>query len=295
FTLKIPILGADPNEMDDDSEELTEAFDETVEKPEENQPEKLALLFVDDNKDLCEFISDNLSDDYNVLIAHDGQEALSMLTYHDVNIVVSDVMMPVMDGNELCRQVKTNIKWSHIPVILLTAKTAEESRIEGLELGADDYITKPFNLDILKLRITKFIEWTQKSHQSFSQKLDVSPSEITITTLDEKLLEKALKIVEEHMSDTEFSVETLGESLGLSRGHLYKKLMAITGKGPAEFIRTIRLKRGRQLLEKSQLQIAEIAYEVGYNSPKRFTINFKEEFGMSPSEYLRIYRQQKPE
>ncbi len=295
FTLKFPIMGAAPVENEDDSEELTEAFDAPEQKQEENQPKKFVLLFVDDNKDLCEFISDNLADDYKVLIANNGQEALSMLAYHDVNIVVSDVMMPVMDGNELCKQIKTNIKWSHIPVILLTAKTAEESRIEGLELGADDYITKPFNLDILKLRITKFIEWTQKSHQSFSQKLDVSPSEITITTLDEKLLEKALKIVEGHMSDTEFSVEILGESLGLSRGHLYKKLMAITGKGPAEFIRTIRLKRGRQLLEKSQLQIAEIAYEVGYNSPKRFTINFKEEFGMSPSEYLRIYRLQKPE
>ena len=125
--------------------------------------------------------------------------------------------------------------------------------------------------------------------------MDVSPSEITITSLDEKLIEKAIKVVEEHMTDTDFSVEMLGEALGLSRGHLYKKLIVITGKGPAEFIRTIRLKRGRQLLEKSQLQIAEIAYEVGYNTPKRFTINFREEFGMSPSEYLRIHKQQQQE
>jgi len=110
--------------------------------------------------------------------------------------------------------------------------------------------------------------------------------------LDEKLIEKAIKVVEDHMNDTDFSVEILGEFLGLSRSHLYKKLMVITGKGPADFIRTIRLKRGRQLLEKSQLQIAEIAYEVGYNSPKRFTINFREEFGLSPSEYLRIHKQQ---
>jgi transcriptional regulator GlxA family with amidase domain len=125
--------------------------------------------------------------------------------------------------------------------------------------------------------------------------LDISPAEITITSLDEKLIEKAIKIVEEHMNDTEFTVEILGEALGLSRGHLYKKLMVITGKGPAEFIRTIRLKRGCQLLEKSQMQIAEIAYEVGYNSPKRFTINFREEFGLSPSEYLRIHKQQQQE
>lgn len=197
-----------------------------------------------------------------------------------------------MSGTELCKQIKSNIYWSHIPVILLTARTAEEYKIEGFELGADDYITKPFNFNLLKLRINKFIEWTEKSHIAFSQKMDVSPAEITITSLDEKLIEKAIKVVEEHMSDTEFSVETLGAAIGLSRSHLYKKLMVITGKGPDDFIRTIRLKRGRQLLEKSQLQIAEIAYEVGFNSPKRFTINFREEFGLSPSEYLRIHKQQ---
>jgi transcriptional regulator GlxA family with amidase domain len=129
-----------------------------------------------------------------------------------------------------------------------------------------------------------------RCHHDFKLKLDINPSEITITPLDEKLIQKAIKIVEESMSDTEFSVEVLCEALGLSRGHLYKKLMAITGRGPAEFIRTIRLKRGRQLLEKSQLQIAEIAYEVGFNSPKRFTVNFKEEFGMSPSDYLKQFK-----
>jgi len=253
---------------------------------------KPVLLFVDDNRDFCEFMADSLGEDYTVITAYNGKEALEQLDKFNVTIVVSDVMMPVMSGTELCNRIKTNIYWSHIPVILLTARTAEEYQIEGFELGADDYITKPFNFDILKLRIHKFLEWTAKSHVAFSQKLDVSPSEITITSLDEILIGKAIKVVEDHMSDTDFLVDSLGIALGLSRGHLYKKLMAITGKGPAEFIRTIRLKRGRQLLEKSQLQIAEIAYEVGYNSPKRFTVNFREEFGMSPSEYLRNHKQQ---
>jgi len=253
---------------------------------------KPVLLFVDDNRDFCEFMADSLGEDYTVITAYNGKEALEQLDKFNVTIVVSDVMMPVMSGTELCNRIKTNIYWSHIPVILLTARTAEEYQIEGFELGADDYITKPFNFDILKLRIHKFLEWTAKSHVAFSQKLDVSPSEITITSLDEILIGKAIKVVEDHMSDTDFLVDSLGTALGLSRGHLYKKLMAITGKGPAEFIRTIRLKRGRQLLEKSQLQIAEIAYEVGYNSPKRFTVNFREEFGMSPSEYLRNHKQQ---
>ncbi len=289
FTLRFPIIEA--TSVQHNNEVYMQKVLESVEvHQEESLPTKQVVLFVEDNKDLCEFIKDNLTDDYKVLIANDGQEAMTYLNQNDVNVVVSDIMMPVMDGIELCKRIKTNIDWSHIPVILLTAKIAEEHQLEGLEYGADDYITKPFNLDILKLRISKFIEWNLKCHHAFKLKLDINPSEITITTLDEKLIQKAIKIVEESISDTDFSVEVLCEALGLSRGHLYKKLMAITGKGPAEFIRTIRLKRGRQLLEKSQLQIAEIAYEVGFNSPKRFTVNFKEEFGMSPSDYLRQFK-----
>jgi DNA-binding response OmpR family regulator len=268
--------------------DYVEEFQDT--QHEEIIPQKPVLLFVDDNQDLCNFIHDNLMNDYSVLIANDGQEALVLLKKNDVNIVVSDIMMPVMDGIELCKQIKTNIEWSHIPVILLTAKTADEHKIEGLEIGADDYVTKPFNLEILKLRILKFFEWSLKSHKTFKQKLDVNPHEITITSLDEKLIEKAINIVEKHISETEFSVEQLGEALGLSRGHLYRKLIAITGKSPSEFIRLVRLKRGKQLLEKSQLQITEIAYQVGFNSRNHFTMKFKEEFGISPSDYVRTLK-----
>ncbi len=282
FTVTLPIQEWSENEdlFDDDDD------DDSLNKDEVKEiSSKPGLLFVDDNTDLCEFMADSLSDDYSVLIAHNGKEALEKLDKYDINIVVSDVMMPIMDGSDLCKQIKTNIQWSHIPVILLTARTAEEFKIEGFELGADDYITKPFNFNILKLRIQKWLEWTEKCHISFSQKVDISPSEITITSLDEQLIEKAVKIVEEHINDTEFTVEVLGAKVGLSRSHLYKKLMSVTGKGPAEFIRIIRLKRGRQLLEQSQMQISEIAYEVGFNSPKRFAINFKNEFGITPSEY----------
>ncbi len=285
FTFMLPVIEVeDPEELY--SEEVLE--DEIIETIEEQDlPIHPVLLFVDDNKDFCEFMADSLSDEFTVLIAYNGQEAVEKLEANDVNIVVSDVMMPVINGIELCNRIKANIHWSHIPVILLTARTAEEYQLEGLETGADDYLTKPFNFNLLKLRIRKFLEWTEKCHASFSQKIDISPSEITITPLDEQLIEKAIKVVEDHIGDPDFSVEDLGEAVGLSRSHLYKKLMSITGKGPAEFIRTVRLKRGRQLLEKSQLQIAEVAYTVGFNSPKRFTINFKHEFGVSPSEYLR--------
>ncbi|HJV77071.1 MAG TPA: two-component regulator propeller domain-containing protein [Paludibacter sp.] len=287
FTLRFPLIESATVSVNPENDYVEEYQDP---QHEEILPPKPVLLFVDDNQDLCGFIHDNLMNDYSVLIANDGQEALVLLKQNDVNIVVSDIMMPVMNGVELCRQIKTNIEWSHIPVILLTAKTADEHKIEGLEIGADDYVTKPFNLDILKLRILKFFEWSLKSHKTFKQKLDVNPHEITITTLDEKMIEKAVNIVEKHISDTEFSVEMLGEALGLSRGHLYRKLMAITGKGPLEFIRLVRLKRGKQLLEKSQLPISQIAYQVGFNSPKRFTKQFREEFGMSPSEYVRMMK-----
>lgn len=284
FTFSIPVIEAVERE-DFGEEDLLDEI-EAYGEGQSSRPQP-TLLFVDDNEDFCKFMSDSLSDEFSVLLANNGQEAIEQLENQDINVVVSDVMMPVMDGTELCRRIKTNIHWSHIPVILLTARTAEEYQIEGLEVGADDYLTKPFNFNMLKLRIRKFLEWTEKCHVSFSQKMDVTPSEITITPLDQQLIEKAIHVVENHLSDPEFSVEELGSEVGLSRSHLYKKLMNITGKGPAEFIRTIRLKRGRQLLDKSQMQIAEIAYTVGFNSPKRFTINFKSEFGISPSDYLR--------
>lgn len=285
FIVSLPFRDADiPEELPVDTTEIEELIEQ---ENEQILPSKPVLLFVDDNRELCSFMADSLADEYTVLLAYNGREALEQLQNNDINVVVSDVMMPELNGTELCKRIKTNIQWSHIPVILLTARTAEEYQLEGLELGADDYLTKPFNFNLLKLRVRKFLEWTEKCHRSFSQKLDVSPGEITITPLDEQLIGKAIKVVEDHISEPEFSVEELGAAVGLSRSHLYKKLMNITGKGPAEFIRTIRLKRGRQLLEKSQLQIAEIAYAVGFNSPKRFTINFKAEFGISPSDYLR--------
>lgn len=169
------------------------------------------------------------------------------------------------------------------PVILLTARTAEEHVLGGLREGADDYITKPFNLDILLLRIQKLLQWTQSNHEKFG-KMEVSPSEITISSLDEQLIEKAIRIVEENMDNSEFSVEELSAQIGISRSGLYKKLMSITGKSPLEFMRILRLKRGKQLLEKSQLSISQIAYQVGL-SPKQFAKYFKEEYGCLPSEY----------
>lgn len=287
FIVKLPIVSYTDEKEETHSEALTNTKALAEVSAPRTEKTRYTILLVDDNKDFCSFMAEYLSDEYAILIAYNGAEALKVLEKSNVNLVISDIMMPVMNGTELCRQIKTNVQWSHIPVILLTARMAEEYKSEGFEQGADDYIVKPFDFKLLKLRIKKFIEWTEKSHRTFSQKMEVTPHEITITPLDEQFIGKAIQIVEERMSDTDFSVEILGAELGMSRSHLYKKLMVITGKGPADFIRIIRLKRSKQLLKESQKQIAEIAYEVGFSSPKRFTVNFKNEFGLSPSDYIR--------
>ena len=245
------------------------------------------LLIVDDNADMLSFVSSCMKETYEVHTATDGASALDILQREQIDLIISDVMMPGIDGFELCRRVKSDINLSHIPIILLTARTTDVSRIEGLQLGADDYLTKPFNIEVLRLRVKKFIEWEQNNHQQFRQKMNIEPSEITITPLDEQFIKKAIALVEQNISDSDFSVETLAAGVAMSRSTLYKKLMAITGQGPAEFIRTIRIKRGRALLETSQMQVTEIAYAVGFTTVKSFTMNFKAEYGMTPSEFLR--------
>lgn len=268
--------------------------DDLPEENSEEPKERFTLLMVDDSPDMCRFVHDYFRGEYTVITASNGEVALERLEENDnVDLVVSDVNMPKMDGLELCKRIKTDLRWSHIPVILLTGRRGDQLEMEGLRLGADDYITKPFNVEMLRLRVKKFIEKRENRQRQFREKMDVAPSEITITSVDEQFIQRAIKICEDHMSDTEFSVEVLGQELSLSRTYLYKKLINITGKGPAEFIRTIRLKRGKQYLDQTTMPIADIALEIGYGNPKRFTENFKAEYGMSPSEYSRKVRAEK--
>jgi DNA-binding response OmpR family regulator len=199
-------------------------------------------------------------------------------------------MMPEMNGIELCRKIKSDARVSHCPVILLTARTAEEQKLEGFESGADDYITKPFSFEILQSRIKNLIHQRESFHKDFRKLIEVKASSLTITSLDEKLIQNAIKCVEENISDADFSVEDLSHQLGMSRVHLYKKLISLTGKSPLEFIRTIRLQQAAQLLEKSQLTVSEVAYKVGFNNPKYFTKYFKEEYHVLPSAYASMKR-----
>jgi signal transduction histidine kinase/ligand-binding sensor domain-containing protein/DNA-binding response OmpR family regulator len=262
--------------------DLTGEESEHEEHKGDKQP---VILIVDDSDDFRLFMKDSLKSEYHVKEASDGAKAWEIIPALQPDIIVSDVMMPEVDGIELAKRVKSDIKTSHIPLILLTARSAEEQELEGLDSGADDYITKPFNFEILSLRIKRLLQLRQKRQERFNGKLEISPSEITITSLDEKLMQKALQYVESNISRCELSVEELSRELGMSRVHLYKKLISITGKSPIEFIRIIRLKRAAQLLRESQQNVSEIAYQVGFNSPKGFSKYFKEEFGVLPSVY----------
>ena len=251
--------------------------------PEEKQ--KPLALVVDDNADLVAFVQDSLSLYFRICSADNGQKAWQMLTDGRMkpDIVICDVMMPQMDGNELCRLIKAEKATAHIPVILLSAKQRTEDRLQGLKAGADDYVTKPFNVEILMLRMRKLIDLSRQGKPR--TQIDPEPSEIVITSLDEQLVENAIKYVEQNISRTDLSVEELSAAMGMSRVPLYKKLLRITGKTPIEFIRIIRLKRAAQLLRESQLNVSEIAFQLGFSSPKYFTKYFKDEFGLTPSAY----------
>lgn len=292
-TEQLASQGDDKATVVDDSNaaDVTELDEDELQAEEMAANHQFTILMVDDSVDMCRFMRDYFRGEYNIITASDGEQALQCLEENDnIDLVVSDVTMPKMNGLELCRSVKTNLRWSHIPVILLTGRTGEQLEVEGLKLGADDYITKPFNAEMLRLRVKKLIEVKENRQKQFKEKIDVSPSEITITSVDEDFIQRAIKICEGHIADTEFSVEALGQELAMSRTYLYRKLMSITGKGPAEFIRIIRMKRAKQYLEQTHMPIAEVSVAVGYNTPKRFTENFKIEYGMSPSEYVKKFR-----
>ncbi len=258
-------------------------------QPQLDHGDRPVLLIVDDDRELRDFIKTNFSSDYLVIEAENGKEGFTMALKNNPDLVISDIMMPVMDGIELCRKLKTNIKTSHIPIMLLTAKAGIESKIEGLDTGADAYIAKPFTIKLIEVQISNIIENRRNLRKKFSKELVLQPSEITITPIDADFLQKAIGIVEEHMSDTDFSVDSFIREIGMSRSRMHRKIKALTSQSTSEFIRTIRLKRAVSLLEKSQLSIEEIAYAVGFSSTAYFTKCFRIQFGVPPSEYAKSH------
>lgn len=251
------------------------------------------LLFVDDNSDIRRFIKEGFQNDFRIIEAEDGEKALEIALASLPDIIVSDVMMPNMDGIELCESLKTNPLTSHIPIVLLTAKSTDEDALQGLRTGADAYVAKPFKLDILRAQLLNIYFHRERLKQRFRQEVLLQPEEITVTSADETFLKRAVSIIEEHMSDSEFNVEALVKEMYLSRSKLYLKLKALTGQSSSEFIRTIRLKRAVQLLEKSDYTIKEIMFMTGFNTASYFSKCFKNQFGVVPSEYLK--EQKRPE
>lgn len=287
FTVLLPVTAPIEKQVTAANEEelLMETTDAQTGQPGKTGRKKPVILIVDDNEDIRFYLKDNLRRNYTVFEAVNGAAGWEKTKQHQPDLVVSDVMMPVMDGMELCRNIKKDKSTSHIPVILLTARTAAEPKLEAFQGGANDYLTKPFSFEMLQSRIKNLLAQQEAMRKLFQKQVEVNPSEISITSVDEQFIRQSIETVEENISNADFSVEDLSRALHMSRVALYRKLLALTGKSPLDFIKTIRLKRAAQLLEKSQCTISEIAYEVGFNNPKYFARNFRKEFGVLPSEY----------
>jgi YesN/AraC family two-component response regulator len=245
---------------------------------------KPSVLIVEDNDDLRSYLKENLKHFFNIAEAMNGkagwQKALSM----HPDLIISDINMPEMNGIEFCRKIKNDQRTSFVPVILLTAIAGEEQQLTGLETGASDYITKPFNFEVLLSKINNLLKHQEKIKHTYQKQVTALPSAITLESPEESFMQRVLAIMEKEISNANFSVEELSRGLFMSRVAVYKKLLALTGKTPLEFIRSFRLKRAAQLLE-GNLTIAEVAYQVGFNNPKYFSKFFKAEFNMLPSAY----------
>jgi signal transduction histidine kinase/ligand-binding sensor domain-containing protein/DNA-binding response OmpR family regulator len=258
------------------------AADEPELKADKSKP---LILIVEDNYDLRTFLIQSMKSDFRLLGAENGKEGLEMAKKFTPDLIISDVMMPVMDGLELCSRLKKEIHTSHIPVILLTAKAMIEHWIEGLETGADDYIPKPFNLKVLQLKIVNLIESRRKLKRMFSNPDQLSPSELTSNAVDEEFLARAYQVLEKNYTEPEFSASQFASEMFVSRSLLYKKIKAITDLNITDFINSYKLKKAIDLIKMSDRPISDIAFSVGFNDPKYFSRIFKKIYGMTPTEF----------
>lgn len=255
---------------------------ETLDADSEPSNRDITLLLVEDNEELLSIMSKIFARTYHVLVAHNGKEALDVIGKNDVDIVVSDVMMPEMDGLELCNHLKSDIKTSHIPIILLTAKSRPEDRVECYKAGADGYIAKPFELPVLVARIDNFIKNKQNQQEKFKDTPEVDAGTLELSTLDKEFLDKVISLVNEHIEDEAFDIDALANEVCMSRSSLYRKIKVITGMSPVELVRNTKLKRSYELLKEGRMNISQVAYAAGFSNPKYFSTCFKEQFGISP-------------
>ncbi|MBS1349089.1 MAG: response regulator [Bacteroides sp.] len=258
---------------------------DTESEEDENTNKRGTLLVVEDNKELRQYLVNGLSGLFNMLEAENGQKALDILKEKEVDLIVTDVMMPVMDGAKLCKLVKQNLRTCHIPIYMLSAKADIKYQLEGLQVGADDYIAKPFSMAILKAKIMNMLRTRHRIFEHYSNTTEIEPEKLTNNTMDEELLRKAIAVIERNMDNVEFSTEQFAREMNMSRSNLHLKLKAITGKSAIDFIHKIRFNRACQLLQEGKYNVSEISFMVGYNTPSYFAARFKKYIGCLPTEY----------
>lgn len=280
-------------ESEKEQETISTSFEDFIESEVENKinvesfvkPVLPSLLIVEDNSDVRKYISMILENQYRIIEAIDGEEGLNKSFEQIPDLIISDIMMPKLDGFQLCSKLKTDSRTSHIPVIILTAKATMQDKINGLEIGADDYIMKPFEASELKARIKNLLEQRKRLHEHFRQHGLFEIEGKNITPVNQKFLKKTVAIITEHISDTSFGVEMLAENMAVSRSLLLKKIEALIGEPPSELIKRIKLNKAAKLIEKNFGNISEVALEVGFNNPSYFAECFRKQFGFSPSQY----------
>lgn len=253
----------------------------------EGKPGKPAILLVDDNADIIKYMSEALAPSYRVLTAPNGAEALKTLENEEVDMVITDVMMPVMDGVQLCKAIKRNLRTSHIPVVMLSAKSDVRDQLEAMKVGADDYLPKPFSMPLLLGKIANQLRTRARAISYYSSSTEIEPAKMALNPLDEEFLTNALKVVEKNLDNSEFTTENFAREMLVSRTNLHMKLKALTGESANEFIRRQRMNRALELLKSGRYTVAEVSAMTGYSTPSYFSTSFKKFFGEIPSDYTR--------
>ncbi|WP_299398998.1 two-component regulator propeller domain-containing protein [uncultured Gelidibacter sp.] len=287
FVVKLPIARSAFTEQEIDNSIIHQVEDVDADRDltTADKGEKPIALVVDDHRDIRKFIKSLLIQEFKVVEAKNGYEGVNKALKIIPDIIISDVMMPVRNGFELCEILKKDEKTSHIPIILLTGKTEESEEIAGLNTGADDYITKPFNPIALQIKVRNIIKNRNKRHKRYQQDNHFKPKEIAVTSADEVFLQKVQQVLDQHLNDPEFNAESFSKHVGMSRMQLHRKMLAYTGLSTSNFIRLQRLKQAASILQSSQYTINEVAYMVGFSTPSYFIKCFKETYGKTPSEY----------
>jgi len=291
FGKDVEIIAATENKSPKTAElvSIQNAVETIDDNPKHNA--KPTILIVEDDTELCAFIKSILENDYVVYESEDGVDGLEKAIKFSPDFVVSDIMMPRMDGVELLQSLKGNINTSHIPVILLTAKTTIESKLEGLAYGADDYITKPFSVAYFQARIINLLEQRKRLQEVFRSKLtfttvnDYEPQPFFVSVQDKDMMKDVMQFIENNIDNSEFIIEDMVQHIGMSRSGFFKKLKGLTGLAPLEFIRDVKMQRAAQLLVSNKLMVKEVSYMVGMSDTKHFSKCFKEKYGVSPLEY----------